>query len=100
LFPALVCALFDKKSTAAGALAGLVVASFLRFGGGDATLGLPIFLPYPILDAAEELVNGERVTILFPFRTLAMVCGLITNLLVARLTQQWTPPQPLVKVEA
>ena len=100
LFPALVCALFDKKSTAAGALAGLLVASFLRFGGGDATLGLPTFLPYPILDAAEELVNGERVTILLPFRTLAMVCGLITNLLVSRLTQQWTAPQPLVKVES
>ncbi len=99
LFPALVCALFDDKSNARGAVAGLVVAAFLRFGGGDATLGLPSFLPYPILDAGVEIVDGARVTILFPFRTLAMVCGLLSSLLVSRLTQRQSPPRPLVKVE-
>lgn len=99
LFPALVCALFDKKSNTIGALAGLLVASTLRFGGGDATLGLPVFLPYPILDAAEEIVNGERVAVLFPFRTLAMVGGLLSNIVVARLTQKYAPAQQLVIVE-
>lgn len=95
LFPALVTALFYKDANKYGALAGLLVAAFLRFGGGDATLGLPAFLPYPILDAAEELSNGERIAILFPFRTFAMVMGLITNLIVARLTQAWAPSSEL-----
>lgn len=71
LFPALVCALFYPKATTAGALAGFLVAAFLRFGGGDETLGLPSYLPYP----AD-----------FPFRTLAMSAGLVTIMLVSRFT--------------
>lgn len=95
LFPALVCALFYKYANTYGALAGLLVAALLRFGGGDATLGLPAFLPYPILDVNEEFQEGVRVAILFPFRTFAMVAGLLSNLLIARLTQRWAPAQPL-----
>lgn len=76
LFPALVCALFDPKANATGAVAGFMVAAVLRFGGGDGTLGIPILLPYPMI---EDGVN------LFPFRTLAMVSGLITIILVSRL---------------
>lgn len=76
LFPALVCALFDPKANATGAVAGFAVAAFLRFGGGDATLGIPIMLPYPMI---EDGVN------LFPFRTLAMVSGLSTIIVVSRL---------------
>lgn len=81
LFPQLVCALFDKKANAYGSFAGFLVAAFLRFGGGDATLGIPIFLPYPMIE------NG---VVLFPFRTLAMLCGLISILLVSRLTRNKT----------
>ena len=69
LFPALVCALFDPRATGTGAVCGFLVAAFLRFGGGDATLGLPAYLPYP----------GD-----FPFRTVAMLCGLVTILVVSR----------------
>ena len=76
LFPALVCALFDPRSNRTGAIAGFVVAAILRFGGGDPTLGIPIFLPYPMIE------NG---VILFPFRTLAMLSGLITIFVVSRL---------------
>ncbi len=78
LFPALVCALFDPKATSAGALAGLIVAAVLRFGGGDETLGLPAFLPYPTD---------------FPFRTLAMAAGLLTIVLVSRLTPSQLKPR-------
>ena len=95
LFPALVTALFYKYANKYGAIAGLLVAAFLRFGGGDATLGLPAFLPYPILDAAEEFKNGQRITILFPFRTFSMVVGLLTNIIVGRLTQQRAPSRTL-----
>lgn len=70
LFPALVCALFDRRANKYGALAGFLIAAFLRFGGGDDTLGLPTYLHYP----AD-----------FPFRTTAMVAGLITILVVSRL---------------
>ena len=90
LFPALVCALFDPKANSYGAIAGFLVAAFLRFGGGDSVLGLPILLPYPMIE------NG---VVLFPFRTLAMVSGLITILLVSRITQRWERGKPLSKEE-
>ncbi|MEE9372400.1 MAG: sodium:solute symporter family protein [Saprospiraceae bacterium] len=78
LFPALVCALFDPKANVYGAASGFAVAAFLRFGGGDSTLGIPPFIEYPMM------VDGN---VLFPFRTLAMVCGLLTIIIVSRL---WT----------
>lgn len=74
LFPALVCALFDSKANKYGALAGFVLAAFIRFGGGDETLGMPAYLPYP----AD-----------FPFRTLAMTCGLATIIGVSRITASY-----------
>ncbi|MEL7159894.1 MAG: sodium:solute symporter family protein [Bacteroidota bacterium] len=70
LFPALVCALFDPRANKYGALAGFLVAAFLRFGAGEATLGLPAYLDYPV---------G------FPLRTVAMLSGLVTILLISRL---------------
>ncbi|MEM8907732.1 MAG: sodium:solute symporter family protein, partial [Bacteroidota bacterium] len=91
LFPALACALFDPKANHFGALAGFVVAAFLRFGGGEPTLGIPIFLPYPLI---------EDGVVLFPFRTTAMLAGLITLLLVSRLTQRWAPAKPLIIEES
>lgn len=86
LFPALVCALFDPKANAVGAVAGLLIAAILRFGGGDATLGLPLLLPYPMV---EEGVS------LFPFRTFSMLSGLVTIIVVSRLTQRWSPAREL-----
>lgn len=90
LFPQLVCALFDKKANTIGSVAGFVVAFILRFGGGDATLGLPILLPYPMV---------EDGLVLFPFRTLAMVSGLLTIIIVSRLTQGIAKPKILVRNE-
>jgi high affinity choline transporter 7 len=77
LFPQLTTALFDKKANAYGAAAGLFVSFFLRIGGGEQVLGLPHFLPYPMI---------EDGVVLFPFRTLAMVAGLLTIIIVSRLT--------------
>jgi high affinity choline transporter 7 len=76
LFPALVCALFDAKSNATGAIAGFVVAAILRFGVGEPTLGIPLLLPYPMVEDGVSL---------FPFRTLAMLSGLATTILASRL---------------
>ncbi|BDS13479.1 sodium:solute symporter family protein [Aureispira anguillae] len=99
LFPALVCALFDPKANKYGAIAGLLIAAVLRFGGGDATLGIPTFINYPIIDAGAEMLDGVRVAVLFPFRTLAMISGLISIIIVSRMTQKQAPPQELQLVE-
>lgn len=77
LFPALVCALYDPKANTAGAIAGFLVAAVLRFGGGDATLGIPVLIPYPMV------VDG---VVLFPFRTCAMVTGVVTIWVVSRVS--------------
>ena len=87
LFPPLVCALFDKKANTYGAIAGFAVAFILRFGGGDATLGIPILIDYPMI---------EDGVVLFPFRTLAMLSGLVSILIVSRLTGKWCAPQALI----
>ena len=44
------------------------------------------------------MINEEGV-VLFPFRTLAMVAGLVTIVVVSRLTQRACPAEPLEKVE-
>lgn len=90
LFPQLVTALFDKKANKYGSVAGLAVSLFLRLGGGDPTLGIPTMLPYPMI---------EEGVVLFPFRTLSMVCGLITIVIVSRLTQNICTPKKLHKPE-
>ncbi|MEZ4884277.1 MAG: sodium:solute symporter family protein [Chitinophagales bacterium] len=90
LFPQLVMALFDKKANYYGSLVGFIVSFVLRFGGGEATLGIPQLLPYPMVE------NG---VVLFPFRTLAMVSGLVCIFVVSRLTQKSCPAKELVMEE-
>jgi high affinity choline transporter 7 len=90
LFPQLVTALFDKKANKIGSMAGFAVGVILRFGGGEATLGLPILIDYPMI---------EDGVVLFPFRTLAMLSSLLTIIFVSRLTQKWDTAKILVKGE-
>lgn len=90
LFPALTCAMFDKKANVAGAIAGLAVAFVLRFGGGDSTLGLPIILPYPMI---------EDGVVLFPFRTFAMIMNFVFIMVVSRLTQKHFPVRSLEELK-
>ena len=91
LFPQLVCALFDKRANKIGSAAGFLVAAVLRFGGGESTLHLPQFINYGM--------EYDGVS-LFPYRTLAMVAGLVTIIVVSRLTQKVAPPQMLSKMSA
>ena len=90
LFPALAAAMFDPKANRIGVLSGFAVAAFLRFGGGDPTLHLPVLLPYPMI---------EDGVVLFPFRTLAMLSGMITIIIVSRLTQKMNPARPLEMIQ-
>jgi len=85
LFPQLTLALFDPKANRVGAAAGLLTSVSLRLLGGDATLGLPNLLYPDWTDAGGE----------FPFRTVAMLCGLAVALLAARLTQAVDPARPI-----
>lgn len=91
LFPQLVTALFDKKANIYGSVAGFAVSLILRIGGGDATLGIPTMIPYPMIE------NGM---VLFPFRTLAMLSGLITIIVVSRMTLSICHPLKLKKPES
>jgi high affinity choline transporter 7 len=88
LFPQLVTALFDKRANSLGSLCGFVVATGLRLGGGEPILGLPTWISYPMIDA-DGVVN-------FPFRTTSMLAGLVTIMVVSRLTIRISPPRPLI----
>jgi high affinity choline transporter 7 len=90
LFPQLVAALFDKKANVYGSTVGFTVAFILRFGGGEPVLGIPTIIPYPMI---------EDGVVLFPFRTLAMVSGLLMIIVVSRLTQRIAPAKVLRKTE-
>lgn len=89
LFPQLLTALFDRRANTFGSVAGFTIALLLRLGGGEPALGLPQWLPYPM--------TGEDGTIYFPFRTLSMLAGLVTIIVVSRLTTRWQAPTPLRK---
>jgi len=88
LFPQLTLALFDKKANAIGAMSGFAVSVLLRLGGGDTTLHLPAFLHYPSWGDYD-----------FPFRTLAMLSGLVTAFVVSRLTTAWDAPRALDRLK-
>ncbi len=87
LFAQLLTALFDRQANTLGSLAGFVVAATLRLGGGEPALGLPRWLPYPMVDS-DGIIN-------FPFRTTSMLAGLVTIFMVSRLTARLSPPRPL-----
>ena len=88
LFAQLLTALFDKKANAIGSLSGFIVAAVLRLGGGEPVLGIPTWIPYPMVDA-EGVIN-------FPFRTTSMIAGLLTSIIVSRLSAKFSPVRPLI----
>jgi high affinity choline transporter 7 len=90
LFPQLLTAFYDKKANAWGSFFGFAVALILRVGGGDVTLGIPILIDYPMI---------QDGVVLFPFRTFSMVSGLITIIVVSRLTQKISPARSFKTVD-
>jgi high affinity choline transporter 7 len=99
LFPQLVFALFDKRANRAGSVAAFTVSLVLRLGGGEPLLNLPAFIPYP--EIFSSLLPGEPsswydgATMLFPFKTLAALAGIILLPVVSRLTARLDPPRTL-----
>lgn len=87
LFPQLTMALFYKNANVYGSIAGFCTALFLRLGGGEPAMGLPHFLPYPMI---------EDGLVLFPFRTLAAVSAFAMIFVVSEATKKKSRPKPLL----
>ncbi len=83
LFPQLVIALFDRRASPSGAVAGMIVGLVLRLGGGEPLLHIPAWIPYP-----WPMPDGGTY---FPFRTFAMLSGLLTIWLVSRWSSTLRP---------
>jgi high affinity choline transporter 7 len=78
LFPQLVTALYFKRSTRIGAIAGMVVGLFFRLAGGVPELGIP-----PLI---SKLVGESVFSELFQYKTLSMLASLATIFAVSWLT--------------
>lgn len=71
LFPQLLLALYYNRMNVYGSFVGFIVGAFLRFGGGEATIGIPALIDYGTL----------------PFRSIAMISCLILIVLVTEITR-------------
>jgi high affinity choline transporter 7 len=102
LFPPLVFALFDPKVNRIGSITTFCVSLVLRLGGGEPLFNLPPFIPYPEIFAAflpgAPQTWYDGTTMLFPFKTLAAVVGIILLPVVSRLTSKWEQARPLRKL--
>jgi hypothetical protein len=67
--------------------------------------GIAPVVPYPELAAAILPINPaawydpQSGAMLFPFKTLAAVAGLVTLPAVSRLTARWVPARPLGRAQ-
>jgi len=100
LFPQLVSALFDPRANRIGSIAAFSVSLVLRLGGGEPLFGMPPTIPYPELFAA--VLPGPASSwydptgaLLFPFKTMAALAGVVCLPVVSRLTARWDPPREL-----
>ncbi|MBS1810436.1 MAG: sodium:solute symporter family protein [Acidobacteria bacterium] len=102
LFPQLVFALFDPKVNRIGSVVAFCVSLLLRLGGGEPLFDLPPLIPYPEL--VSFLLPGDPqawydgTTLLFPYKTVAMLMGFVLLPIVSRLTAKWSPALPLKNV--
>jgi high affinity choline transporter 7 len=100
LFPQLVYALFDRKVNLAGSIAAFAVSLVLRLGGGEPLFGLAPIIRYPEIAAAVLPIDPARWydaggALLFPYKTLAALAGLVLMPLVSRATARWSAPRAL-----
>jgi high affinity choline transporter 7 len=106
LFPQLVFALFDPQANRIGSVAAFCFSLVLRLGGGEPLFGWPPFIPYPELlsavlpGSAQSWYDATTGALLFPYKTLSALVGIVVLPLVSRLTRRWDKPQPLRNVAA
>jgi high affinity choline transporter 7 len=80
LFPQLTLALYDPKANRIGSMTAFGVSLAIRLGAGEKLFNIPAVLP-----DADVL----------PYKTLAMLAGLVLLPAVSRLTARGDPPRPL-----
>ncbi|MGH9840899.1 MAG: sodium:solute symporter family protein [Blastocatellia bacterium] len=95
LFPQLIFALFDPRANRIGSIAAFSVSLILRLGGGEPLFGLPPFILYPELLTADPSRWYDGGAMLFPFKTLAALAGMLLLPIISRLTARWDPPRAL-----
>ena len=100
LFPQLLWALYDRKANLTGSVVAFAVSLVLRLGGGEPLVGLAPIIRYPELLATIVPVDATRWynaggALLFPYKTIAALAGLILLPAVSRLTARRDPPRPL-----
>jgi high affinity choline transporter 7 len=106
LFPQLIFALFDPQANRIGSVTAFCLSLVLRLGGGEPLFGWPPLIPYPELFSAvlpgpaSSWYETGTGALLFPYKTLAALAGVITLPIVSRLTRRWDSPQPLRNVVA
>ncbi|MDO8836547.1 MAG: hypothetical protein Q7V01_13175 [Vicinamibacterales bacterium] len=104
LAPQLLWAIFDRRANLAGSVAAFAVSLAVGLGGGEPLFGLSPVVPYPELAAAVLPIDPatwydpQSGAMLFPFKTLAAVAGLVTLPVVSRLTARWVPARRLRRV--
>jgi high affinity choline transporter 7 len=95
-----VYALFDRKVNLAGSVVAFAVSLVLRLGGGEPLFGLAPIIHYPEIAAAVVPIDPARWydaggALLFPYKTLAAITGLVLMPVVSRVTARWSAPRPL-----
>jgi high affinity choline transporter 7 len=106
LFPQLLFALFDPRANRIGSVTAFALSLLLRLGGGEPLFGVPPLIPYPeLLSAvlpgpAANWYDAGTGALLFPYKTVAAMAGVIALPIVSRLTARWDHPRPLRNVQA
>jgi len=95
LFPQLLFALFDPKANRIGSVTAFCVSLILRLGGGEPLFNLPPFIFYPEIFTSDPSKWYDGGAMLFPFKTLATVMGIILLPVVSRLTARLDKPRSL-----
>lgn len=95
LFPQLLFALFDSKVNRIGSITAFCASLILRLGGGEPLFNLAPFIPYPEIFTDDPAKWYDGGAMLFPFKTLAAVVGIVSLPVVSRLTSRWDAPKPL-----
>jgi high affinity choline transporter 7 len=100
LFPQLVFALFDRKVNLAGSITAFAVSLILRLGGGEPLFGLGPVIRYPEIAAVVLPIDPARWydaggALLFPYKTIAALTGMVLLPVVSRLTVRWSAPRVL-----
>jgi Na+/proline symporter len=105
LFPQLVFALFDRRANRIGSIAAFAVSLTLRLGGGEPLFGMAPIIPYPQIFSA--VLPGPTASwydgagaMLFPYKTMAALAGVIVLPVVSRMTARWDRPRLLRNVHA